>query len=107
MLAQRADAVDESEAGVTIAALDVFADAVQFIGDNAGLMWDKTLEHLACSAAAVAVALVLAVPVGVGLGHLRRYSFVAISISNIGRALPTLAVIAVLVVFLPVGSRSS
>ena len=45
----------------------------------------------------------LAVPVGVGLGHLRRYSFVAISISNVGRALPTLAVIAVLVVFLPVG----
>jgi osmoprotectant transport system permease protein len=86
-----------------IASLDVFADAVRFIGDNAGLMWDKTLEHLVLSAAAVAVALLLAVPVGVGLGHLRRYSFVAISISNVGRALPTLAVIAVLVVFLPVG----
>jgi osmoprotectant transport system permease protein len=95
--------VDEDEAGVTIASLDVFADAVRFIGDNAELMWDKTVEHLVLSAAAVGVALVLAVPVGVGLGHLRRYSFLAISISNVGRALPTLAVIAVLVVFLPVG----
>jgi osmoprotectant transport system permease protein len=95
--------LDEGGAGLMIASLDVFADAVRFIGDNAGLMWDKTLEHLVLSAAAVAVALVLAVPVGVGLGHLRRYSFVAISISNVGRALPTLAVIAVLVVFLPVG----
>ena len=76
---------------------------MRFIGDNAELMWDKTLEHLLLSATAVCVALVLAIPVGVGLGHLRRYSFVAISISNVGRALPTLAVIAVLVVFLPVG----
>jgi osmoprotectant transport system permease protein len=88
---------------MTIASLDVFADAVRFIDDNAELMWDKTLEHLVLSGAAVGVALVLAVPIGVGLGHLRRYSFVAISISNVGRALPTLAVIAVLVVFLPVG----
>ena len=88
---------------MTVASLDVFADAVRFIGDNTELMWDKTVEHLVLSAAAVGVALVLAVPIGVGLGHLRRYSFVAISISNVGRALPTLAVIAVLVVFLPVG----
>lgn len=88
---------------MTVASLDVFADAVRFIGDNAELMWDKTVEHLVLSAAAVGVALLLAVPIGVGLGHLRRYSFVAISISNVGRALPTLAVIAVLVVFLPVG----
>jgi osmoprotectant transport system permease protein len=95
--------VDEGESRVTVASLDVFADAVRFIGDNADLMWDKTVEHLVLSAAAVGVALVLAVPIGVGLGHLRRYSFVAISISNVGRALPTLAVIAVLVVFMPVG----
>jgi osmoprotectant transport system permease protein len=95
--------VDEGESRVTVASLDVFADAVRFIGDNADLMWAKTVEHLVLSAAAVGVALVLAVPIGVGLGHLRRYSFVAISISNVGRALPTLAVIAVLVVFMPVG----
>ena len=95
--------MDAGEARMTVAALDVFADAVQFLGDNAGLMWDKTVEHLVLSTAAVLVALVIAVPIGVGLGHLRRFSFVAISISNVGRALPTLAVIAVLVVFLPVG----
>ena len=47
--------------------------------------------------------MLVALPIGIGLGHLRRYSFVAISISNVGRALPTLAVIAVCIVFLPVG----
>ena len=86
-----------------IADLSIFADALRFIEDNPGLLWDKTVEHLRMSAAAVGVALVVAVPIGIVLGHLRRFSFVAISISNVGRALPTLAVIAVGVVFLPVG----
>jgi osmoprotectant transport system permease protein len=95
--------VDESGGGRMIGDLTVFVDAVRFIGDNPGLLWDKTVEHVTLSAAAVGVALVIALPVGVGLGHLRRYSFVAISISNVGRALPTLAVIAICVVFLPVG----
>jgi osmoprotectant transport system permease protein len=86
-----------------IANLDVFVDALRFIGDNPRLMWDKTVEHIVISASAVAVALVIALPIGLVLGHLRRYSFVAISISNVGRALPTLAVIAIGIVFLPVG----
>lgn len=86
-----------------LADLSVFVDALRFVEENPGLMWDKTVEHLTLSAAAVGVALLIALPIGVGLGHLRRYSFVAISISNVGRALPTLAVIAVGVVFLPVG----
>jgi osmoprotectant transport system permease protein len=95
--------MDESESVAVIADLSVFADAVRFIGDNPGLLWDKTVEHVVLSAAAVGVAMLLALPIGIGLGHLRRYSFVAISISNLGRALPTLAVIAIGIVFLPVG----
>jgi osmoprotectant transport system permease protein len=86
-----------------IADLSIFADALRFIGDNPGLLWDKTVEHVILSGAAVGVALLVALPLGVGLGHLRRYSFVAISVSNVGRALPTLAVIAVGIVFLPIG----
>jgi osmoprotectant transport system permease protein len=95
--------VDPGERRVMLADLSIFADALRFIEENPGLMWDKTVEHLVLSAASIGIALAIAVPVGVGLGHLRRYSFVAISISNVGRALPTLAVIAVCIVFLPVG----
>lgn len=86
-----------------IAALSVFSDAVRFIGDHPGLMWDKTVEHVWLSAAAVGLALAIALPIGIGLGHLRRYSFIAISIANLGRALPTLAIIAIGILFLPVG----
>jgi len=95
--------VDADQGGLVIADLSVFGDALQFIQENPGLLWDKTVEQLQLSAAAIGVGLLVALPIGIGLGHLRRYSFVAISVANIGRALPTLAVIAVCIVFLPVG----
>jgi osmoprotectant transport system permease protein len=93
-----------AESGVILADLSVFADALGFGVDNAGLLWDKTVEHVALSAAAVGVSLLIALPLGVVLGHLHRFSWIAISVANVGRALPTLAVIAVLLVFMPIGN---
>ncbi len=75
--------------------LHTFADAFRFMADNSGLMWQKTAEHLQISGEAMAIALVIAIPLGVWLGHLHRGSFIAINLSNIGRALPSLAVIAI------------
>jgi osmoprotectant transport system permease protein len=71
-----------------------FPDAFRFIGDNPGLLWDKAVEHLELSGAALGIALILALPLGVVLGHLHRGSFLAISVSNFGRALPSLVLIA-------------
>lgn len=62
-----------------------------------------TLEHLKISVIGIALSTALAVPLGVWLGHLRRGSFVAITIGNIGRALPSLAVLAIGVAFLGLG----
>jgi osmoprotectant transport system permease protein len=87
-----------------VADLSVFGDAIGFGADNSGLLWDKTVEHVALSFAAVGVALLIALPLGIGLGHLHRFSWIAISVANIGRALPTLAVIAVLLVFMSIGN---
>jgi osmoprotectant transport system permease protein len=72
-----------------------FTDAFKFMGDNMSLMLDKTWSHLGISGSAIAVSLVLAIPLGAWLGHLHRGSFVAINVSNVGRALPSLAVIAI------------
>ena len=55
------------------------------------------------SAAALAVSIAIAVPVGVLLGHRHRGSFLAVNLANIGRALPTLVVIAVGFTFLGLG----
>jgi osmoprotectant transport system permease protein len=71
------------------------SDLVQFFGDNAGLLLDKTLEHLGISGLAMMGAMALALPLGVLLGHRHRGSFLAINISNVFRALPSLALISI------------
>jgi len=65
------------------------------MSDNPALMWQKTAEHLQISGAAMGIALLIAIPLGVWLGHIHRGSFISINVSNIGRALPSLAVIAI------------
>jgi osmoprotectant transport system permease protein len=72
-----------------------FGNAIEFLFDNPGLIWDKTVEHIWLSLASLGVAIVIAIPLGVWLGHLHRGSFVAINVSNVGRALPSLAVISI------------
>jgi osmoprotectant transport system permease protein len=62
-----------------------------------------TLGTLAVGGLGIAIALVLAVPLGVWLGHIHRGSFVAINVGNLGRALPSLAVLAIAVAFLGLG----
>jgi osmoprotectant transport system permease protein len=71
------------------------SDLVNFFSDNAGLLASKTLAHLGISGLAMIVALAIALPLGVGLGHRHRGSFLAINISNVFRALPSLALIAI------------
>ena len=83
--------------------MKTFREAIEFLFDNTGLIWDKTVEHIWLSGAAVGVALAIAIPLGVWLGHLHRGSFLAINVSNVGRALPSLAVISIGLGILGVG----
>jgi osmoprotectant transport system permease protein len=83
--------------------MNAFFDAFTFFGNNLGLMWNKTLAHLEISFAAIGVATAIAIPLGIWLGHLHRGSFFAINASNIGRALPSLAVISIGIGFLGIG----
>lgn len=86
-----------------IAGLGVFGGALEFVADNPGLLLDKTVEHLELSGAALGVALLVAVPLGVAVGHFHRGSLLAINAANVGRALPSLAVIAIGFAFLGFG----
>ena len=83
-----------------------FVHAFQFIGDNTNLLWHKSLEHMAISAVAVAIAMAIALPIGLWLGHLHRGSFLAINVANIGRALPSLAVLAIGIAILGIGKTN-
>jgi osmoprotectant transport system permease protein len=92
-----------AEDGLILAALDVFANSLDFMVDRRDLLLEKTWEHVLLAGAALLVSIAVAVPIGVALGHLHRGSVVAVNVANIGRALPTLVVIAVGFVFLGIG----
>ncbi|MFF2503295.1 ABC transporter permease [Streptomyces sp. NPDC058067] len=83
--------------------MHTFFASFTFMADHFGLLADRTLGHLELSAAAVALALLIALPLGVWLGHRGKGSFLTVSISNIGRALPSLALIAIFLGLLGIG----
>jgi osmoprotectant transport system permease protein len=99
----------------TLAALGQFGDAIDFIfserespagGTQVGglaEMWELTREHLELSGVSMLVACGVSIPLGLWLGHIGRGGFLAINASNVGRAVPTLALIAFFVAFLGVG----
>jgi len=78
-------------------------DAFPFIWDNPSLLWDAAVQQLQISAIAMAIALAIAIPLGVWLGHIHRGAWIAINLGNIGRALPSLAIIAILIAPLGIG----
>jgi osmoprotectant transport system permease protein len=96
------------------AALDQFGDAIDFIlneresragGASVGgsQYLELTWEHVKLSVVSMAVACAVAIPAGLWLGHKGKGEFIAISVSNIGRAVPSLALIAFFVAYLGVG----
>jgi osmoprotectant transport system permease protein len=80
-----------------------FPDAIRFIGNHPGLLWHKGVDQMWLSSVALAIAIAIALPLGIALGHYHRGSFVAISVSNIGRALPSLVLIAFGLLILGIG----
>jgi osmoprotectant transport system permease protein len=58
-----------------------------------------TWAHIQISAAALLLAALVGIPAGVLLGHVRRGAFLAVSVVNIGRAIPSYAVMALLLPF--------
>lgn len=98
-----------------LAALGVFGDAIEFIFDareakgggeqvgGLGEIGRFTGQHLLMVLFSVGLAVAIAAPLGLWLGHVRRGGFLAVSASNVGRAVPSLALIGVFVAFLGFG----
>jgi osmoprotectant transport system permease protein len=60
--------------------------------------------HLWISAVAVLLACIVSVPLGLYLGHIGKGEFLAISVSNVGRAVPSLALLAFFIAYLGLGN---
>ena len=52
-------------------------------------------EHMSMSLQAVGLAALLVLPVGLYIGHARRFEFAAVSIGNVGRALPSFGILGI------------
>jgi len=96
-----------------------FGGAIEFIftpqnsnvtgGNQVGGL-DKSLElvlkHLEVTVIALAIALIVALPLGLYLGHRGKGELFAVGIGNAGRAIPELAVIALVAVLIGVGLKT-
>ena len=95
--------------------LGEFGDAIDFIFNEraspaggtevGGLaeLWELMWPHLKLSLVSMAIACAISIPLGLWLGHIGKGGFLAINVSNVGRAVPSLALIAFFVAYLGVG----
>ncbi|MDQ4149753.1 MAG: ABC transporter permease [Actinomycetota bacterium] len=79
--------------------MGVVADAISWFGDPAH--WSgpngiarRLVEHVEISGLTTLLAALLAIPVGMFLGHHRRGEFTLLALSNLGRAIPSFAILA-------------
>ena len=84
-----------------------FVQALEFIWHNPHLLVTKAFEQLELSGAALGIALLVALPIGIVLGHLHRGSGLAIGASILGRALPSIFLIAVFLTILGLGFKNN
>ena len=82
--------------------LQWFLNGAHWQGD--GGIPHRTFEHLAMSGASLLAAALIALPVGIAIGHFGRGGILAISISNIGRAVPSFAVLVIAVELFGIGA---
>jgi len=71
-----------------------FADPANWSG-NDGIP-NRMVEHLVLCLVSMVAALVVALPIGLYIGHTGRFSFISVQLANIGRAVPSYAVMALL-----------
>ena len=66
----------------------------------------RILQHLYLTGVAMLIAALIAVPLALWLGHVGRGGFLAVNTSNVGRALPSLALLGIFSQVLPRGYDS-
>lgn len=82
--------------------MELFAETWHYLIDadnwsgNGGFV-ARLLEQLLLTATALVAAMLLGLPLALRLGHVGRGGFLAVNVSNVGRAVPTFALLAVLV----------
>jgi osmoprotectant transport system permease protein len=78
-----------------------FADPLNWSGPTSVPV--RLVEHLRLSGIPMLIAAVIALPLGLFVGHTRRLELLVVSIANIGRAIPSFAVLVIFVILMGLG----
>ena len=78
--------------------MDAFVDLWRWLIDPANWRGSdgvpiRVVQHLELSFAPLAIASAVAIPMGLLVGHWRRFEFLAVSFANVGRAVPSFALL--------------
>jgi osmoprotectant transport system permease protein len=73
--------------------IEWFADPAHWSGSDG--IPQRLIEHVQLSAESVAIGALIALPIGIALGHYGRFGNLAINISNVGRAVPSFAILVI------------
>jgi osmoprotectant transport system permease protein len=92
-------------------AVDFLGDVVNWFQDGSNWSGDdgvinRMSEHVQISLISILVAALIALPIGFLIGHLRKGGFVAVNVSNVGRALPSFALLILMVQIFGIGEPS-
>jgi osmoprotectant transport system permease protein len=78
--------------------VDVVSEVLKWLTDPA--QWSgpggipvRTLQHLWYSVLATGIAAAIALPIGIAIGHTGRGALIAVNLTNLGRAIPSLGII--------------
>jgi len=79
--------------------MEFFGEVVAWFSDPANLFGSDGLqgrlgEHLILSVIPLVIAMAIALPLGAWIGHSGRFANLVINIANVGRAIPSLAILA-------------
>jgi osmoprotectant transport system permease protein len=74
--------------------VDWFQDPANWEGEEG--LTNRLQEHLLLSITAAGVAVLLGLPLAIWLGHVGKGGLLALNVSNIGRAIPTFAILTIL-----------
>jgi osmoprotectant transport system permease protein len=70
-----------------------FAELSDWFSQTDGIS-TRVFEHMRLSYFPVLAAIAIAFPIGLYIGHARRFEFAAVTIANLGRAIPSFAILA-------------
>lgn len=86
--------------------MDTIREILTYYGDNGGYVWEQFFRHFLMSAYGVLFAAIVAIPLGILIARYRSLSGWVISLANIIQTIPALAMLAILMLVIGLGTNT-